>query len=219
MDTQKILKPVEKPVIISDYREREIGELLKNLGAVLTQENLEIGDFICSDRVVIERKAHSDFVSSIIDGRLFEQIENMKRNFEKNIVLVEGSSDRKINENALKAALAVMATDGVSVISTKNPKDTAKTIFWIAKKEQEEKKKGIGFRVGKKPMEEAKLKEMVVAGLPGISSIISKRLLENFGTVEKVFSASEDQLRQVKGIGDKLAKKIRKLITGNYSEV
>lgn len=217
MDTQKILKPVGKITIIADYREKEVIERLEKIGAVVNKQPLEIGDFIVSDKIVFERKTHSDFVSSIIDGRLFEQVYNMKNNFEKTILIVEGSSNREINENAFRAALAsVVVNDGVSILNTKNPEDTAKTIFWIAKKDQEEKKSDVVFKVGKKPLDENRLKEMIVASLPGVSNVISKRLLEHFGSVEKIFLASEGELKKVKGVGDKLAKNIRKLVTSNY---
>src|SRR2546428_7957782 len=109
--------------------------------------NLEIGDFICSERLAAERKTHSDFVSSIIDGRLFEQTENLLDNFEKVVVVVEGSSDRNINDNAYSAALAKVLVDGVSIISTRSPKETAKTIYWIAQKEQFEENLSPVFKV------------------------------------------------------------------------
>lgn len=214
METQKILKLARKIVILADYREREVINHLKKLDAVVNEINLEVGDFILSDNVAVEKKTHSDFISSIIDGRVFEQAKLMKENFGKPIIIIEGSSDRQINENALKAAIASLVVDyNASLLNTKNPMDTAKTIYWIAKKEQEENKYPISFKVGKKPKEIEELREKIVCSLPGISTVMSKRLLENFGTVEKIFTASEKELRKVKGIGKKLANKIRKVLT------
>lgn len=217
METQKILKPAGKTVIIADYREKEIIDFIKKIGVVVNEKSLEIGDFIVSDNVAIEKKTHSDFISSIIDGRLFEQARLLKENFNKPIIIVEGYSDRQINENALKAAIASLLIDfNVSLLNTKNPSDTAKTIYWIAKKEQQENKRGISFKVGKKPKEIKELQEKIVSSLPGISTIISKRLLEHFGTIENIFLSDEMKLQKVKGIGKKLAKKIRKILTEKY---
>lgn len=217
METQKILKPVEKIVVVCDYRERETIEHLRKLGVVVNEQALDVGDFIVSERVVIERKDHSDFVSSIIDGRIFEQVKNMKNNFEKSIIIIEGNSNRDISENALKAAIASLIVNyGVSLVNTKNPVDTAKTIYWIVRKEQQENKHDVSFKVGKKPKEMKRLQEEIVSSLPGISSVISKRLLEHFGSVEKVFTASEDELQKVKGIGKKLAGRIKKVLTVEY---
>lgn len=216
MDTQKILKPGNKILVIADYREREMVSLLKNLGVVVREENLPIGDFIVSERTAIERKTHSDFISSIIDGRIFEQIENMQKYYARRIVIVEGYSDREINENAYKATIATLVTNGITLLSTKSQQDTAKTIFWIAKKEQQENKIPIAVKVGKKPVDSKKQKEFLVASIPGISDILAKRLLKHFGSVEKIFSAEEEELKKVKGIKEKTAKSIRKLIATKY---
>jgi len=217
LETQKILKP-SKVVVIADYREKEVIQHLKSLGAIVNEMSLEVGDFVCSEgRIAVERKTHSDFVSSIIDGRIFEQAKLLKENFERPVILIEGYSNREIGENALKAALASMIVDfGISLISTRNPYDTARTIYWIAKKEQEENRKEVGFKVKKKPKELKLLQERIVASIPGVSSVLSKRLLECFGSVEKVFSANEEELKKVKGIGEKLASKIRKVLTEKY---
>jgi Fanconi anemia group M protein len=216
-EKQVLLKLEGKIVIACDYRERETINLLEKIGATVNKTNLEVGDFVCSQRIVIEKKTHSDFISSIIDGRIFDQVKNMKGNFEKPIVLIEGYSTREINENALRAALASLIVDyGISLINTRNPLDTAKTIYWIAKREQQEMKREVAFKVGKKPEDEKKLKEFIISGIPGISTVLSKRLLEHFESVEKIFIASEDELKSVSGIGEKLAKKIRKVLTEKY---
>ena len=218
LETQKILKP-PKVVIIADYREKDVIQHLKSMGAIVNELNLEVGDFICSEnRIAIERKTHSDFISSIIDGRIFEQAKLLKENFERPAILIEGYSNREINENALKAAIASLFVDfGISLISTRNPYDTARTIYWIAKKEQEENRKEVGFKVKKKPKDLKLLQERIVASIPGVSNILSKRLLEHFGSVEKVFSAKEEDLIKIKGIGKKLATKLRKVLTEKYT--
>jgi len=141
----------------------------------------------------------------------------MKDEFEKPIFIIEGTSNRNISVNALKAAVATLATNfGASLISTKNPKDTALTIFWLAKKEQQGAGRGISVRVGKKAKDERKLQEQIVCGLPGVSTVTCKRLLDHFGSVEKIFSASEKELREVKSVGKKLAARIRKILEKNY---
>ena len=216
MEFQKILKPREKVVIICDYREREVISHLRELGALINEQALEIGDFICSERVGIERKSYDDFVNSVISGRMFEQAKNLK-NFEKPLIIIEGYSTRKINDNALKAAIATLLIDfSMPVLRTSNPKDTARIIYWIAKKEQIETKKEIGIKVGKKPKEIKELQEFIICSLPGISRVLGRRLLEKFGTLEKVFTASERELARVKGISKNLAKKIRKILTSKW---
>ena len=217
METQKILKADGRIVILADYRERELISNLEDLGAKVNTMNLEVGDFIVSDRVAFERKDHSDFVSSIIDGRIFEQAENLRKNYAKPIIIIEGNSNREITDNALKATIATLLTNyDVSLVNTKNERDTAKVIFWTAKKEQEENKKSLVFKVGKKPKEIGRLQEEIVASLPGISNVLAKRLLKEFGSIEKIFSASEEDLSKVKGVHRKLANKIKSVLIKKY---
>ncbi|HKZ45373.1 MAG TPA: ERCC4 domain-containing protein [archaeon] len=217
IETQKIFKPEEKIMVVCDYREKEVIEHLKKLDVIVNEKTLEVGDFVCSKRVCVERKSHSDFIGSIINGRMFEQASNLKDNFERPIVIIEGYSNRQINENALKGAIASLILDfGISLVTTRNPFDTAKDIFWLAKREQSEKKANVGIKVGKKPKDIKKLQEFIVAGIPSVSLTIARRLLERFGSIEEIFAADETELRKVKGIGENLAKKIRKIMTIRY---
>ena len=67
---------MEQGKIFVDPREREMGKLLEAKGLEVTLKNLEVGDYVVSDRVAIERKTAQDFVASIIDPQrnLFRQI-------------------------------------------------------------------------------------------------------------------------------------------------
>ncbi|MCS7106365.1 MAG: helix-hairpin-helix domain-containing protein [Candidatus Aenigmarchaeota archaeon] len=214
MELQKILKPKDKILIVCDYREKDVIEELKKLGALVNVQSLKVGDFIVSEKVCIEKKTHSDFISSIIDGRIFEQASSLRKNFEKPIILIEGYSNREISDNALKAALACLLIDfGISLVSTKNPLDTAKLVYWIAKKEQSEAKNEVAIKIGKKPKDMKKIQEFIVCSLPGVSTKTAVKLLKEFGSVEKVFSASEEELKKVLG---KKAEKIKKILSEKY---
>ena len=56
-----------------------------------------VGDFIFDDRVVFEYKTANDIISSIIDGRVFRQVERMKQ-YPFNYVIVVGNVSATINE-------------------------------------------------------------------------------------------------------------------------
>ena len=76
-------KPDGKVRIIMDERERasNVRHMLEEKGAEVKQVVLNVGDFILSDRIVVERKTRADFESSIIDGRLFTQLPAMAANY------------------------------------------------------------------------------------------------------------------------------------------
>jgi len=216
---QHILKPKDQVVIFVDHRESsDVIEHFSEYDCKVIEQQLSVGDYLCSDRVCIERKTADDFVSSIIDGRLFQQLEELKDNFTKSILVIEGNNFREsMNENAIKAALASIILDfEIPIIMTKDGEDTAKTIYWLAKREQIESQKPIGIKGKKKPKDIKKLQEHIISGLPGVSTKISKRILEEFKTIRKFTNATEEQLIKVDGIGKTLAKKLNKLMNEKY---
>ncbi|MFN6992276.1 MAG: ERCC4 domain-containing protein [Fervidobacterium sp.] len=208
---QKILKPDNKLVVLVDDREsNNIPFYLKEFGCTVNIQRLEVGDFIISDRTCIERKSAEDFTSSVINGRVFQQAEEMKRNFEKNFLIIEGKNlDGRITENALKAAIATLTLKyGVDVITTDNDKETARMLYWMAKKEQEEFKRIVGIKGKKKPKEIEHIQEYFLSSLPGISTVLSKRLLDHFKNIKNIINANEDELAKVKGISKNHAKRL-----------
>jgi len=217
---QRILKPSNKVVVIVDFREDDssIRELIEDMGALVKPLSLKVGDYLCSDRVCVERKTGEDFISSITDGRLFEQASELKENFSKPILLIEGGySKGRLNENAVRAAIASIVLDyEIPIIMTKNREDTAKTIFWIANREQMITKKGIGIGGKKKPKDIKDLQEHVISSLPGVSVVLSKRILKEFKTIKKFADATEGELGKVRGIGKVLAKRLHKLLNEEY---
>jgi len=60
--------------IIVDTRERKLMKILDQKKDTInyTIEQLDIADIVISEEVAIERKEGSDFVSSIMDNRLFD---------------------------------------------------------------------------------------------------------------------------------------------------
>jgi len=217
---QRILKPKDKPVIITDCRENKcsVKDYLEDLDAVVKVLPLKVGDFICSERVCVERKTGNDFISSIVDGRLFQQAEELRDNFTKPIILVEGDYYAGgMNENAIKAALAsIILNYEIPVIMTKDEQETARTIFWLAKREQIISNVGVGIKGEKKPKKLKDLQEHMVSGLPGVSVVLSKRILEKFKTIKNLANASEKELIEVDGIGKVLAKRLHNLLNEEY---
>ena len=89
----------------------------------------------------VELKQVPDFVASIIDGRLLEQVRDLKKNFERAVVIIEGEEDiysvRKVHANAIRGMLASIVLDfGVPILYTKNARDTAGLLAVMARREQ-----------------------------------------------------------------------------------
>lgn len=209
-------------IIKADYREKNSPVLKKLLekGADVRLEQLSVGDYLISDRVVIEYKTGEDFATSIIDGRLLQQLKELIK-YTKPLILVEGweavFSSRNIHPNAILGMLATISVSyGIPVIFTRHSEESASFINLIAKREQIG---GSDFQYHyTKPLTDKELQEYIVSSLPGIGTNLAKPLLKHFGNIRNVFLASSDQLKEIPLIGDKKAKKITEILDKEYKE-
>ncbi|MDI6642856.1 MAG: ERCC4 domain-containing protein [Candidatus Hodarchaeaceae archaeon] len=224
MSAQKTLEDlIEKKLkIIADHREVPSGVVdeLIQLGIEVEARQLSVGDFILSDRVVVERKSVGDFLQSIVDKRLLSQAKLLRETFERPVLILEGKglySRRAIHPNAIRGSLAALVVDlGISILPTRDEKETALILAAIARREQMAENREVAVRGAPKGLTLSEYQRFIVEGLPGVSAVLAKRLLEHFGTVEKVMRASEEELQQVRGIGREKAREIRKVMTAIY---
>jgi DNA excision repair protein ERCC-4 len=190
------------PVLL-DHREMRSGipATLAAWGIDSVPEQLPAGDYILSDRLVVERKTGSDLASSIKDRRLFEQIDRLSAAYARVVLIVEGEPVH-ISQASWKGALARVLVAGVSVLRTEDPRDTA---AWLARLYRLEGKGPSEPRGRPRPRRPTgdlgAVAEDVLTCLPGISTVGARRLLAHFGSLAAVFAADEAELRRVTGIG------------------
>ena len=60
--------------------------------------------------------------------------------------------------------------------------------------------------------------QFIIEGLPHVSAVLAKRLLNHFGSVKAIMNASMQQLKKVEGIGEKKAKAIKEVIEKEWKE-
>jgi len=211
---------VKMKIYIDNRESPLIKKLLKEKVDVQLAQ-LEVGDYLLSDRVCAERKTVDDFLQSLIDGRLLSQAAEMRRNFQQPVIILEGCKDlyiqRGIHPNAVRGALAALAVSfNIPVIPSQDEEDTAGILYAIAKREQEEEKRTVALRGEKKPMTLGEKQQYVLESLPNVSAVLSMRLLEKFDSVKNAINASEKELMNVEGIGEKKAEEIRNVITSSF---
>ncbi|GBE55225.1 ATP-dependent RNA helicase DbpA [archaeon BMS3Bbin15] len=210
--------------IVVDTRElfSSITRELLNYNIISKPKRLEVGDYVISRRLCIERKTTEDFINSLIDGRLMSQAINLRQSYSRALMIVEGESlytIRNIRVEAVMGALISLTVDfNIPVLFTKNEKETAVLISRITEREQNIEENEIQIRAEKKPVSLSEMQEFVVAGLPNINTTLARRLLEHFGSVERIFSADEKELDKVQGIGKKIAKEMREVISSLYKK-
>jgi Fanconi anemia group M protein len=217
----------DKIIIFCDSREGASSvnkELFGKEKVKLITKALDVGDYVLSRDVCVERKTIEDFVNSIIDGRLFSQIMNMRQNYTKPLIILEGNMEelftlRNIHRNSVIGALTSIALDyQVPILNTKNSAETAEYLYVIAKREQIGREKEVRLRVGRKGLTLSEQQRFIVEGLPLVGPLLAKAMLEKFGTIREIANADEKELQHVEGLGKKKAKLIKKVLTEKFDE-
>ena len=227
MDNEKKVKVLDKPkeeklpLVYADSREgnSKVIRYLSQMEMDVKIHSMAVADYQVSDEVAIERKTAKDFVSSMIDKRLFKQARELSEEFKRPLMILEGDDlySGMVNPNAIRGTIASIALDfGISIIPTRDAQDTAAMIKRIAIREQSGEKTNIQIRTDKKPLSLWEQQLFIVESLPSIGPVNAKNLLEHFGSVSNVFNASESELMEVEGIGKITAQNIRKVIESKY---
>lgn len=88
----------------------------------------------------------------------------------------------------------------------------------MAKKEQVDEKKAVNPH-GKKPAKTTyEQQEYVLSSISGIGPNAAKLLLNEFGSLNHIFNATEEELCRVKGIGKVTAQRIRSVMDAEYKK-
>jgi ERCC4-related helicase/ERCC4-type nuclease len=213
--------------IVADQRELDshiARDLSTREGIETRLETLEVGDYVLSDRVVVERKSVEDFLDTLVGGdrSMFEQVGAAARYYARPVVIVEGErlyEARNVHPNAIRGALASLAVDfGASVMQTTDEEETADLLEVIATREQETDDRTVSVHGEKGGKTLTEQQEYVVGSIAEVGPITARALLEHFGSVEGVMTAEEDDLLEVEGVGAVTAERIREVTGTAYAD-
>ncbi len=213
----------DKIKIHVDYREKG-NAIIKNLienGCEIKLEKLDVGDYVLSNRCAIEYKNQEDFVNSLLDGRIMEQIKSLKQNFSRPIILIEGKQDiygiKNIHPNAIRGLLATITVSyGIPILFTKDFKESAAMLAMIAKREQKEDGNAFTPHGSMKPKSFKEQQEYLISSLPGIGMTLAKPLLEQLGSVKNIVNADVEELKKIDKIGTIKAKNLKQIFDEMY---
>ena len=210
--------------IIVDHRESRsnVARFLSHREVSVETQQLDVGDYVLSSRIGVERKNVDDFLSSLIEGKLFVQMKNLREAYSRPVLIIEGEgllTKRNISHNAIFGSFVSIIVDfGIPIITTRNARETADFLYVMTNREQKEGKRDIAIRGKKWSMSLTENQQFVVEGLPNISAVLAKRLLHHFGSIKGIVNATEEELCEVHGIGTQIAADIMKVLHSEYSE-
>jgi len=206
-------------MIVVDHREpADIVARLEELRVPVSVKQIYPGDYVVG-KVAVERKTVSDFFSSLIKQRLFEQVQRLRESYPVPLVLVEGDmaeiSEYKNPRAFWGAFLKFTLDDDVPLIFTPDQEQTCQVLVTLHRRIGA-KAAEYGLRHKPKILNLEERQRFLVQGLPSVGEILSRNLLERFGSVRAVFSADPHALAEVPKIGGKKAAEIVDVVTAKW---
>ena len=88
---QQSAQDLERSRIIVDMREfrSELPSLLHKRGIHIEPCTLEVGDYVLTPSICVERKSINDLIESLSNGRLYNQCSQMTRAYKIPVLLIE----------------------------------------------------------------------------------------------------------------------------------
>lgn len=204
--------------VVADDREEGSG-VIEALAArddtTVTVDRRSLGDYRVDDGLCVERKTLPDLAVSIADGRLFRQASRLASASTRAAVVLEGTArdlaDSEMRREALQGALLTLTLRlDLPLLRAKAPAETARLLCYAARQRRRTQTGAVPRASGgSRPSGRRRTQLYVLQGLPGVGPTRAQRLLEQFGSVEAVMTASVKSLEEVEGIGPKTAQSIR----------
>ena len=227
-----------------DERERrQIRKEFQSLKCDLIIHTLSIGDYLLSPEHIIERKRGDDFVSSIYDHRLFQQLKQMKENYTYPLIILESPKklfDRPFNkkEAVYGAMVYINYKLGIPIIPTETERETARVIIDLAQKIQEDfsspKIDQQDLNFSQKLTCSREDQSFFIQGLVDTGVVKANRLLNVLRTPEFLFHAIESTeieytrggnpkairgiMEKIQGIGVKYIDRNQRLLIQSYNK-
>uniref|UniRef100_A0A0D3FCK7 ERCC4 domain-containing protein n=1 Tax=Oryza barthii TaxID=65489 RepID=A0A0D3FCK7_9ORYZ len=219
-------KPLEKEMqVIVDMREfmSSLPNVLHQKGIRIIPVTLEVGDYVLSPLICVERKSIADLFQSFASGRLYNQIETMVRYYKIPVLLIEFSQDKSFSFQSAseigddvsptniisKLSLLVLHFPRLRIVWSRSLHATA-DIFLSLKTNQDEPDESKAMRVGV-PSEDGVVENDVRAEnyntsaieflrrLPGVTDSNYRRIMEECNSLAELALLPVERLSELMG--------------------
>lgn len=227
--------------VIVDMREfmSSLPNVLHQKGMRIMPVTLEVGDYILSPLICVERKSIQDLFGSFASGRLYHQVEMMSRYYRIPVLLIEFSQDKSfsfqsasdisddVTPNSIisKLSLLVLHFPRLRIVWSRSLHATAE-IFASLKANQDEPDEAKAIRVGV-PSEEGIVENDVRAEnyntsaveflrrLPGVTDSNYRAIMDECKCLADLALLPDERLAELMG-GHKAAKTLRDFLDAKY---
>jgi len=214
-----------------DDREKSVFNRLVEVKAAkrnlrFEKKRLEVGDYVIGD-VCFEAKSAHDFIASILNKRIWTQLDNMDRCFNRNFLVIYGTIDdaikftkytkafsnmkqaskEQILGNKFNGAIGrIMLDTDISVLWTRTEAEAAEQLVMLAKMAPVERA-AIRPSVPKR-VATSDVRVDLLTTIKGVSVKKAKLLLGQFGSIMELGEHEYRELGALEGMGDTVAKRI-----------
>ncbi|XP_077406225.1 DNA repair endonuclease XPF [Vanacampus margaritifer] len=212
-------QPQEPSRVIVDMREfrSELPSLLHRRGLDIEPVTLEVGDYILTPDICVERKSVSDLIGSLQSGRLYTQCLSMNRYYRKPVLLIEfdpakpfslmARSDfrHEISSNDVSSKLTLLTLHfpRLRILWCPSPHATGE-LFLELKKGRKEPDAAAAQAVTAESDAVAESTELYNAGpydfllkMPGVNTKNVRALVRNADSLADLAKLSQDKLAQI----------------------
>ena len=200
------------------------------------KEWLEIGDYVFDD-VCFEAKSSFDFLQSVMNKRMWSQIDNMDRAFSNNNVIIYGTMDNAIKEyrkrvtdgaygrpsflhNKFMGAIGKIILDtDCALILVDNEKMAAKVICAVCKMKPIDRTVYQPRIIKQKKISTSDLRIDVLMTIKGISETKAQMLIDEYGSIMEIGESSIKEMSMIDGFGNTLAKRVIDTLNSEEKQV
>ncbi|GAN08149.1 DNA repair endonuclease XPF [Mucor ambiguus] len=230
------VKVVTGPQIITvDMREfrSSLPPILYADGIKIVPFTLQIGDYILSPDMCVERKSIADLIQSFSSGRLYTQCELMSAFYKTPILLIEFDQNKSFSLQAVsdmrenirvtdlssKLVLLTLAFPKLRIIWSSSPHETSK-IFSELKKTELEPDSEMAASIGAEGYEDGDTvynmtPQEILRSMPGVTSANYRILMNHFEDLDELFHSQQKTLKEL--IGEEFGRKLYSFIHKKYT--
>lgn len=189
-------------------------EYFESHGYKVSVKELPTGDYLFNNKVVFEFKTWADFMSSITDGRLWNETQKQMENFDIHFVVIHGTNrdyqeafqHNGLEDKMITGAIARLNTYTKILHGTRTIQDTFGMMMTTAEKCLDDKT--LCRQFGTKSVNKAF--DCLSCCVDDIKGERAKAIVNTLGleTIKDVTNLTYDDLVKVPGIGDVLANKV-----------
>ncbi len=214
--------------IVIDDRERGDAlatALARQLGRPPAVARLELGDIAIGDAYLIERKTAPDFIASLLERRLDDQLDRLARiGAGRALVFVEGPFNQHVlggmdPGKVRQAMLSIQLDWRLALIRTRDAEHSAQWIVDLVRRAEAQPVAALAYRPSARPAaappvaprrpgrasDPHNLQLAALRRIEGVGGRKAAALLDKFGSLQRIKVAPIAELAEVAGVGPALA--------------